>query len=40
MVECLNAQAANLLTGRSNDVAESLFHGALVPGGAHENVRR
>src|SRR2546421_8314569 len=28
--ERLNAQAASLLTGRSNDVAEGLFHGALV----------
>src|SRR5207248_10824265 len=25
-----NAQAASLLAGRSNDVAEGLFHGALV----------
>src|SRR2546429_9440173 len=28
--EGLNAQAASFLTGRSNDVAEGLFHGALV----------
>src|SRR5882762_10822536 len=28
--ERLNAQAAGLLTGRSNDVAQGLFHGALV----------
>src|SRR5882672_8581010 len=30
--ERLNAQAANLLAGRSNDVAEGLVHGALVSG--------
>src|SRR5438094_8481473 len=29
--ERLNAQAADFLTGRSNDVAEGLFHCALVP---------
>src|SRR6267378_2653634 len=28
--ERLNAQAAGFLTGRTNDVAERLFHGALV----------
>jgi len=28
--ERLNAQAASFLTGRTNDVAERLFHGALV----------
>src|SRR5882762_10361744 len=29
--ERLNAQAASFLTGQSNDVAEGLLHGALVP---------
>src|SRR6266513_169211 len=28
--ERLNAQAARFLTGRTNDVAERLFHGTLV----------
>ena|SRR6266446_2532957 len=30
--ERLNAQAASFLTGRTSDVAERLFHGALVSG--------
>src|SRR5207245_10400208 len=30
--ERLNAQAASFLTGRTNDVAERLFHGTLVSG--------